>query len=96
MEVEDWAENATKKREKILFDNEKPQMDMDNDKNYLITAENQEICCVVTDNQRVETVDGKIICNNVIGERTERKIESWKEGWRKVFDERTVDRDWEI
>lgn len=85
VEVEDWAENATNKREKILFDNEKPQMDMDNDKNYLITAENQEICCVVTDNQRVETVDGKIICNNVIGERTERKIESWKKDGEKYL-----------
>jgi len=78
VEVEDWAGNATKKREKILFDNEKPRMEMDNDKNYLITAEDQEICCIVTDNQRVEAVDGKIIWDNVTGERTERRIESWK------------------
>lgn len=78
VEVHDWAGNVTQKKEKILFDNEKPKLEVDRGKNYLITAENQEIHCIVKDNQRVENVGGKIIWDNVNGERMERPIESWK------------------
>lgn len=78
VEVQDWAGNTIRKREKILFDNENPQIAIDNDKDHLITAENQEISCIVVDNQSVETIAGKIIWNHINGERSERKIENWK------------------
>lgn len=78
VEVCDWAGNVARERQQILFDNERPQMAIDHDKNYVITAENQEISCIVKDNQRVEAVSGKIVWDNARGERTERAIENWK------------------
>lgn len=92
VEVYDWAGNVTQKREQILFDNEKPQMAVDRDKNYLITAEDQEISCIVKDNQRVEMVSGKIVWDNARGERTERIIESWeKDGEQYLMKEQLAE-----
>ena len=60
----------------------------------LIIAANQKICCNAIDNQRVETVDGKIICNDAMGKN---RTENRELGRRteQIFAKEKSDGDWE-
>lgn len=81
VEVSDWAGNYTKKREKILFDNENPQLILEGAEDYCIAANDKTLTCKAIDNQRIVSVGGTIIWNDANGNR----IESWEKDGAQYF-----------
>lgn len=73
VEVSDWAGNYTKKREKILFDNENPQLILEGAEDYCIAANDKILTCKAIDNQRIVSVGGTIIWNDANGNRIEKE-----------------------
>lgn len=73
VEVSDWAGNYTKKREKILFDNENPQLILEGAEDYCIAANDKTLTCKAIDNQRIVSVGGTIIWNDANGNRIEKE-----------------------
>ena len=85
VEVSDWAGNYTKKREKILFDNENPQLILEGAEDYCIAANDKILTCKAIDNQRIVAVGGTIIWNDANGNRIEKRIESWEKDGAQYF-----------
>ena len=85
VEVSDWAGNYTKKREKILFDNENPQLILEGAEDYCIAANDKTLTCKAIDNQRIVSVGGTIIWNDANGNRIEKRIESWEKDGAQYF-----------
>lgn len=78
IEVEDYAGNKSAKRQQILYDNQNPQIEVTGAENYTITSDPVSLSCMVTDEQRIVSLSGKMVCRDTEGKETITEIPNWK------------------
>lgn len=85
VETEDYAGNKSVRREKVLFDNRSPQIEISGADNYAITGENVSLLCEVSDDYRVAEVSGKVLQKSPQGIEKIEEIKNWEKDGEEYY-----------
>lgn len=85
VEAEDWAGNHAVRREKVLFDEKSPKLEIEGIENHMITGDEKEIVCRVADEHRISALKGSIVWTAPDGVKKSRMIENWKKDGEQYY-----------
>lgn len=87
IQVEDYAGNYVSRKQRVLFDQLKPEIEVEGIEDYLISSEKKEFICRVKDDKKVDSIRGKIIREDALGNKTTEVISDWmRDGEEYVFE----------
>lgn len=78
VEAEDYAGNRSVERKQILYDSQKPNIEIEGAEHYMITGSPVSLSCSVSDDQRVTYLLGKVSWKDTLGTEHVREITNWK------------------
>lgn len=85
--VEDYAGNYVSRKQRILFDQQRPEIEVEGIEDYLISSEKREFICRVKDDKKVDSIRGEIIREDAFGNKKTEKISDWvRDGEEYIFE----------
>lgn len=86
-QVEDYAGNYVSRKQRILFDNQKPEIEIEGIEEYLISSEKKEFICRVKDDKNIDSIRGEIIREDASGNKNTEMISDWnRDGEEYIFE----------